>query len=75
MPYTDQVTVLRGHLEEVYRAVDNAYGYHMADDLARQYKNTGGVHKPSNLTKVLSKATEHLEGYLQKEEEDDVSEE
>lgn len=72
--YTDVVSLLRGHLEEVHLALDAAYGFHAADDLARSYKNVGGTTRPSNLTKRLEKALMHAEGYLTKEEED-VSEE
>lgn len=71
--YSELVPVLRGHLEEIYEALDAATGYHIADDLARQYKNVGGTHRPSNLTKRLEKAQKHLEGYLA--EVEDVSEE
>lgn len=67
MAYTDQVPVMQGHLEEIFIALDNATGYHLADDLARQYKNVGGTHRPSNLTKRLQKARDNVEGYLRLE--------
>jgi hypothetical protein len=70
--YTDSIVILRGHLEEIFTALDAATGYHVADDLARQYKNVGGTHRPSNLTKRLEAAQERVAGYL--EEGDDVSE-
>jgi hypothetical protein len=69
--YTEPVTLLRGHLEEIYAALDTAYGFHSADDLARQYKNVGSTHRPSNLTKRLEKALAHTEGYLVAREDDD----
>lgn len=68
--YTDRIVVLRGHLEEIFEALDTATGYHTADDLARQYKNVGSTHRPSNLTKRLEKARDHAEGYLLQEDED-----
>lgn len=71
--YTDPIVVLRAHLEEIFTALDAAAGYHIADDLARQYKNVGGTHRPSNLTKRLEKAQERVAGYL--EEVADVSDE
>lgn len=75
--YTDGVVVLRGHLEEIYAALDSAAGYHIADDLARQYKNVGGTHRPSNLTKRLEEAQRRVIGYLavDGEAEEDVPEE
>ena len=69
--YVDLVPVLRGHLEEMYEALDAAYGYHTADDLARQYKNTGGTHRPSILTRKLEKALGRTEGYLLSQDDDD----
>lgn len=68
--YTESVTVLRGHLEEMFLALDAAAGYHAADDLARQYKNVGGAFRPSNLTTRLERSRERLEGYLQEESTD-----
>ena len=70
---TDLIPVLRTHLEDVFIALDNARGYHLANDLATQYKNTGGVHRPSNLTKQIEKAHAKIAGYL--EEDLDVPEE
>lgn len=77
MPYTDTVPVLRGHLDELQRAVEGAATYHSADDLARQAKNLGGVHRPSNLTKALEAALARIEGYLAMEvtEDDELREE
>jgi hypothetical protein len=69
--YAVPITVLRGHLQEIADAVDTAYGYHTADDLARQYKNVGSTHRPSNLTVRLEKALSSLEGYLAQEETDE----
>lgn len=71
--YAQPVMVLRGHLQEIAEALDTAYGFHAADDLARQYKNVGSTHRPSNLTKRLEKALSSAEGYLA-QEEDDVAE-
>ena len=62
--YTEPVTVLYGHMQMILAALDAAYGYHMADDLASQYKNVGGTHRPSHLTKRLEKALWTVEGYL-----------
>jgi hypothetical protein len=45
-------------------AIDTAYGYHSADDLARQFKNVGGTSRPSNLTRRLEQALEIGNGYL-----------
>jgi hypothetical protein len=75
MTYTDHIVVLRGHLEELYQALDTATGYHTADDLARQYKNVGSTHRPSNLTKRLEQARDRAEGYLLAQEDDSVPEE
>lgn len=72
--YTEFVSVLRGHLEEVQIAVENAYGASKASDLVRQYQNVGGVYKPSNLTRKLDKALSHIEGYLLIEDSDELSE-
>lgn len=70
---TDQLPVLRVHLEQLVAAIDTAYGYHSADDLARQFKNVGGTSRPSNLTRRLEQALELGNGYLaQPEEEDDL---
>lgn len=68
---TDQIPVLRLHLEEIFRALDTSHKAMVADDLSRQYKNIGGVYQPSNLTKALAKALGHTEGYLLVEEDDD----
>lgn len=67
---TDQIPVLRLHLEEIFRALDTAHKCHIADDLTRQYKNIGAAYQPSNLTKALAKALGHTEGYLLEEYED-----
>lgn len=64
MSYTDQVTVMRGHLEEFARALSAAYTYHAADDVRREAKNIGGIHQPSRLTTALESALGHAEGYL-----------
>lgn len=73
--YIEPVQLLRGHLEEIQQALDAARGYHVADDLARQYKNVGGTHRPSNLTKRLEKALDRVEGYLAEDQDEPVSEE
>lgn len=73
--YTETVPILRGHLEEIFEALDAARGYHLADDLARQYKNVGGIHRPSNLTKRLEKARDRVEGYLESEQHEQLPEE
>lgn len=71
--YTDQITVLRGHLEQIFEALDSAWGYHTADDLARQYKNVGGTHRPSNLTRRLEEALQRTGAYLETGDDDGVS--
>lgn len=70
----DQIPVLRLHLEEMYRALDTAHKYHIADDLARQYKNIGGPYQPSNLTKSLATGLSRAEGYLVENPEGDENE-
>lgn len=62
--YTDQVIILRGHLEDIHEALDSATNFHVADDLARKFKNVGGTHRPSNLTTRLENALDRVEGYL-----------
>lgn len=72
MPHpTEQIPLLRIHLEQLVQAIDSAYGYHAADDLARQFKNVGGTFRPSNLTKRLENALELGNGYLAPPEEDE----
>lgn len=68
MSYAEKVVILRGHLEEIFEALENAYGYHDADDLARGFKNVGGTHRPSNLTKKLERASDRVRGYLEAED-------
>jgi hypothetical protein len=72
--YTEPVSVLRGHLEEWLSAIDAAYGYHAANDLAQQYRNVGGTTRPSNLTKRLEASLERITGYLAEENNDSISE-
>jgi hypothetical protein len=71
--YTEQVSVLRGHLEEWLDALEAAYGYHAANDLAQQYRNVGGTTRHSNLTKRLESALERVTGYLIEEEDNELS--
>lgn len=71
----EPVGVLRVHLQEIYEALDTAYGAASAEDLVRAYKNVGGTNRPSNLTKRLEKALGRVEGYLAEPEDTDVSEE
>lgn len=68
--YVEPILVLRGHLEEIYEALETATNYHEADDLAHKFKNIGGTSRPSNLTKRLSKALDRTESYLATEQED-----
>lgn len=75
LDYTESIPVLRGHLETIYEALDTAYGHNVALDLARQYQNVGGTHRPSNLTRKLEKALNHTEGYLETEDMNDLPEE
>jgi hypothetical protein len=66
----DQIPVLRIHLEEIYRAVDAAYGKMASLDLARAYDTMSpGFHRPSNLTRALEAQKERVEGYLTPPEE------
>lgn len=69
--FIESITILRGHLEEIQEALDAARGFHVADDLARQYRNIGGTARPSNLSRKLEKALTRVEGYLQQEEHED----
>lgn len=62
---TEPITILRGHLEEIYTALNAAAGFHAADDLRSEYKNVAGVHKPSKLTTVLERSRDRAAGYLQ----------
>jgi hypothetical protein len=68
---TDQIVVLRYHLEEILRTLDAAYGFHSADDLARQYKSMTTRFVPSNLTKSLERSLARVGGYLEIQEEID----
>ena len=71
--YTDRIEVLQGHLLEIYEALDTAYGYHQATDLAAGYRNVGGTTRASNLTKRIEKAILHVEGYLQEDTDERLS--
>jgi hypothetical protein len=70
----EPIPVLRTHLQELYEAVDTAYGAAAAEDLARGYKNVGGTNRPSNLTKRLEKALDRLQGYLVERDENELPE-
>ena len=72
--YTQTQAVMRGHLEEIHRALAAAYTYHEADDVATEAKNIGGTHRPSNLTTALSTALDRVEGYLQEAPDEPLSE-
>lgn len=63
--YTEPLTILRGHLEEIYTALNAAAGFHAADDLRTEYKNAGGAHRPSKLTSLLERSRDRAAGYLQ----------
>lgn len=69
--YTDEVPVLRGHLEETHEALLTAQAYHQALDLADAARNVGGPQRPSNISRRLDKAVARVEGYLATQEEDD----
>lgn len=69
--YVEIVEVLRGHLEEIYLAVDAAYGHITALDLAEHYKTGKGLTKPSYLQKKLASAGSRIEGYLYQGETDE----
>lgn len=73
--YTESIPVLRGHLEELYEALDVALGHQVATDLAQQYRNVGGTSRASNLTVRLEKAVARAEGYLAVEDDDELSQE
>lgn len=68
MSYTDTTPVMNGHLEEMARALRAAFTFHEADDICREQKNIGGIHKRSNLTVALESALSRAEGYLQEDE-------
>lgn len=58
-------------LQQVWEALDTARGFHVADDLRTQYKNAGGTHRPSNLTRRLENAIALLDETFAAESEDD----
>lgn len=69
MEYTDQVTVLRGHLEEILQALQAAYGKAAAEDLARRYSQMDHAgHRPARLTGVLDSQVQRVGGYLATEQ-------
>jgi hypothetical protein len=74
--YTDQIIVLRGHLEDFLRVLDAAYGKSAAEDLVRGYATMGsGTHRPSNLTRALEQARDRVQGYLHETDHDVEDEE
>lgn len=73
--YTERTLVLHGHLLEMYEALDAARGYHVADDLAQQYKKVTSMPQQSNLTAKLERALSRVEGYLAQGVDNDVPDE
>jgi hypothetical protein len=68
---TQVVGVLRSHLEEMYHALDRSAGYFSAMDLADAYRSGAHAPKVSRNTTIITKARDHVEGYLNKEEPDE----
>lgn len=69
--YTDQVMVLRGHLEEILQALQAAYGKAYAEDMARRYSQMDSPqHRGARLTGVLETQVQRVEGYLNTEEKE-----
>lgn len=66
---TDLIQIPRAELENWWTAIDTAHKYHVADDLTREFKNVGGTHRPSNLTKRLEAALDRLDAFLMEEDE------
>lgn len=58
---SNEINLSRDDAELIWQALDTARGYHLADDLARQYKNAGGTHRPSNITKRIEHAIQILD--------------
>lgn len=61
---TDRIPVLREHLQEIFSAVDWARTHAYALDLADSAKKGISDNQQSRLTANLSRAHQHLAGYL-----------
>jgi hypothetical protein len=60
---SEQVVVLRLHLEEWEEVLQRVYGYCHAHDLMECYR-AGGVLKISRVTRVTAQAINRITGYL-----------
>jgi hypothetical protein len=60
----DEITVLRHHLEELERALDHAYTYFAARDLAKAAEQMSTAPSSSRITKTLEAQIQRLRGYL-----------
>ena len=67
----DQVPVLVGHLRNLERVLETAYGAVSADDLARQFRSMSGRPQPSHLARALDEQLDRVRGWLRDAEEDD----
>lgn len=67
---SDEVILSRADAESIWAALDVARGYHIADDLTKEYKNVGGTHRPSNLTKRIENAIALLDEAASRGDED-----
>lgn len=65
---TEQIVVLRSHLEEVREVLSNVSGYLAAQDLAQTYHDVKPAIRPSRLTVMTDKAFQRIAGYLEEEE-------
>lgn len=71
--YTDQIPVLRGHLEEFLATLSNVVTLLEAERLARSARELNDNVRPTRLQAQLEQATVRIEGYLP--EDEDVPEE
>jgi hypothetical protein len=65
---TEEIVVLRSHLEEVLEVLNNVRGYLSAEDLAAGFRDVKPAVRPSRLTAMSGKALERVAGYLEEEE-------
>lgn len=62
---TDQIVVLRTHLEETQDVLNSLRGYLVAKDLAEAFRQLKPTNRPSRLTVQVDKALQHIAGYLE----------
>jgi hypothetical protein len=67
----DQISVLRGHLEEIQEALQWSHGHFSALDLSENYRATKRTYSPSRITTTIGRALQRIEGYLTEEDETD----